>query len=467
MTVEMHEYERMRASLYGGFDQNLFARLLKDDRAAIGGPLQGTPHEFCQILYQLTKGELNKPNDSVAYEVVGKGGRDILKFSDGSLFKVVRAMGGLTGSLIVLTPFAPSMDDLLDSCSAPLERLVAGRLRIQDVYTAVANDYRREERRLEAEKASRERKVTRESTLEAVLTAIESAGSGQTVMVRGRQNIDALVKLGFVPGLVDNPDNWVDAEDFPGMRYCHERSGIEILLTAREKLQPIEELNRLEFFFLVNRSDGDPAAFRRMAAKFRETRQDGTAYSMKEFHDALLVLVKYPEELKGRTEEDLGLVANEVELVIDRRRELDKGILPYEAVFARDTRAIIDHIVKNRTSVVEIRKALDYFEYTGMIDAGYKAALHFEIRAAIAPKTAAAASFGDLLNDRRVKEIVAEVLRKIPRERLTTSSITLALTPYVRELGLGKLVMIRDRMLQLKEIVHHHKERGPLPPSGG
>ena len=79
------------------------------------------------------------------------------------------------------------------------------------------------------------------------------------------------MKLGFVPGLVDNPDNWVDAEDFPGMRYRHARSGIEILLTARERLQPIEELNRLEFFFLVNRSDDDPAAFGRMASKFRET----------------------------------------------------------------------------------------------------------------------------------------------------------------------------------------------------
>ena len=63
MTVEMHEYERMRARLFGGFDQNLFARLLKD-RTALTGPLQGTPHEFCQILYQLTKGELNRPNDA-------------------------------------------------------------------------------------------------------------------------------------------------------------------------------------------------------------------------------------------------------------------------------------------------------------------------------------------------------------------------------------------------------------------
>ena len=63
-----------------------------------------------------------------------------------------------------------------------------------------------------------------------------------------------------------------------------------------------------------------------------------------------------------------------------------------------------------------------------------------------------------MLNDKRVKEIVAEVLQKIPKERLTSSSITLALTPYVSELGFGKLVKIRDRMLQLKEIVHHHKE---------
>ena len=159
------------------------------------------------------------------------------------------------------------------------------------------------------------------------------------------------------------------------MRYRHARSGIEILLTARERFQPIEELNRLEFFFLVNRSDDDPAAFGKMDRKFRGNKEDGTPYSMKEFHDDLMVLVKYPEELKGRTEEDLGLVADEVELVIDRRQELDKGILPYEAVFNKDTQAIIDYILKNRIPVGEIRKALDYFEYTGMIDPQYKAAL--------------------------------------------------------------------------------------------
>jgi len=168
----------------------------------------------------------------------------------------------------------------------------------------------------------------------------------------------------------------------------------------------------------------------------------------------LLALVKYPEELKGRTEEDLGLMADEVEHVIDRRQKLDKGILPYEAVFSRDTRAIIDHIRKNRTPAREIRKALDYFEYTGMIDPQYKAALHQQIMAAAAERTAAAPERDDLMYDKRVKEIVADVLTKVPRERLTSRTITIALAPYVSELGFGRLVKIRERILQLKGMVH-------------
>ena len=463
MTVDMHEYERMRAKLFGGFEQNLFAKLLKD-RDTICGPVQGTPQEFSQILYQLTKGELNKPNDTVAYEVIGKGNKDILKFCDGSLFRIVKAMGGLTGSLIVITPYAPSREDLIDSRELPLARLVSGRLRIEDIYAPVANEYRREERSLAAEKAAEERRGSRASTLEAVLGTIEKARSGQTIMVRGRQNIDALVNLGFVPGLVDNPDNWIDAEDFPGMRYRHARTGIEMLLTAREKFQPIEELNRLEFFFLISRSDDDPAAFGRMVRKFRGAKKDGTPYSLNEFHDDLSVLVKYPEELKGRTEEDLGLVANEVGQVIDRRQVLDKGILPYEAVFHRDTRAIIDHIVQNRTTAGEIRKALDYLEYTGMLDPEYKADLQKQIKAATAPK-ADPDGLGDVLHDKRIKQIVMEVLQKIPRTHLTASSVTLALTPYVSELGFGKLVKIRDRMLQLKDLVHQHKKYAGHPAS--
>jgi hypothetical protein len=296
--------------------------------------------------------------------------------------------------------------------------------------------------------------MARESRLEAIVEIIEKAKSGETIMVRGQQNIEALINLGFVPGLVDNPDNWVDAEDFPGLRYRHARSGIEVLLTGRERFRPIEELNRLEFTFLVNRSDDGPAAFGRMVQKFREARRDGTPYSLKEFQGDLIALVKYPEELKDRTEEDLGLMADEVEHVIDQRQELDKGILPYEAVFSRNTPAIVDHIRRNRTPAREIQKALDYFEYTGMIDPQYKVALHQEITAATAERTGAAPDRDDDLYDKRVKEIVAEVLKKIPKERLTSRTITIALTPYVSVLGFGRLVKIRERILQLKGMVH-------------
>jgi hypothetical protein len=335
---------------------------------------------------------------------------------------------------------------------------VSDALMIRDAYKRVAEAYRREEVRQAADRAVSDARMARESRLEVILETIEKGKSGKMIMVRGQQNIDALVNLGFVPGLVDNPDNWIDAEDFPGLRYSHARTGIEVLLTGRERFRPIEELNRLEFFFMVHRSDDDPAAFGKMAQKFRGTTRDGTPYTLKEFHADLIALVKYPEELKGRTEEDLGLMADEVEHVIDRRQELDKGILPYEAVFSRDTEVIIDHIRKHRTPDREIRKALDYFEYTGMIDAQYKAVLHTRITAAAAEGTAAAPDRDDVLFDKRVKEIVADVLKKIPKERLTTKSITIALTPYVSELGFSRLVKIRERILQLKDMVRDQTE---------
>ena len=450
MITEM--YETVRRNLFGGHNQNAFIPLLKD-RAVIRGPIQGTPEEFSQILYELTRGELNKKNETVSYETIAKGKKNFLQFRDGSLFRVVKAKGVLGGSLIIVTPHLTSMDDLLDSQEMPLARLVSDSLMIQEAYKRVADEYRRVELRLAVDRAGAERRMSSESRLENIVETIETTKSGETIMVRGQQNIDALVNLGFVPGLVDNPDNWVDAEDFPGLRYRHARSGIEVLLTGRERFRPIEELSRLEFTFLVNRSDDDPTAFGRMIRKFRGTREDGTPYSMKEFHGDLIALVKYPEELKGRTEEDLGLMADEVEHVIDQRQELDKGILPYEAVFSKDTRAIIEHIQKNGTPAREIRKALDYFEYTGMIDPQYKAALYQQITAASAEGTEATPVDDAVLYDKRVKEIVVEVLKKIPKERLTSRTITLALAPYVSELGFGRLVRIRERILQLKGMV--------------
>lgn len=451
MTTEL--YDRVRRNLFGDGHQNALVQLLRD-RSAIKGPIQGTPEEFSQILYELTQGELDTRNEAVSYEAVAKGNKSILKFGDGSLFRVVKAKSQLGGALIVVTPHTPSIDDLLEARTMPLARLVSETLMIPDAYKRVAEEYKRGEVKRVAKRAVAEHKMARESRLETIVESIEKAKSGETIMVRGQQNIVALVNLGFVPGLLDNPDNWIDAEDFPGMRYSHAKSGNEVLLTGRERFRPIEELNRLEFIFLVNRSDDGPTAFKTMIRKFRGSKRDGTPYSLQEFQVDLITLVKYPEELKGRTEEDLGLMADEVEHVIDQRQVLDKGILPYEAVFKKDTATIIASIRKNGTPGREIRKALDYFEYTGMIDPQYKADLYRQITDATRERTGAAPDSDDMLHDKRVKEIVAEVLKKIPRERLTPLSITIALSPYVNELGFGRLVKIRDRILQLKEMVH-------------
>ncbi len=450
-------YERIRTKLFGGHKRNSFEPLLRD-RAEIRGPVRGTPEEFSQVLYELTRGELKKRNETVAYEAVAQERCALLKFRDGSLFRVVKAKDEILGPLVVITPYEPSLDDLLNSKEAPLAGLVSDVLMIREAFNRVADEYRREELHLAAAKAGAEIRMARESRLEAIVETIEGAKSGETIMVRGMQNIDALVRLGFVPCLVDNPDTWVDAEDYPGLRYRHDRSGIEMLLTGRERFRPIEELNKLEFYFLVNRSDDALAEFARMAGKFSVTRKDGTAYGAEEFRADLLALVKYPEELKGRTEEDLGIVADEVEVAIDRRQELDKGILPYEAVFRKDTQAIVDHVRRSRTPAGEVRKALDYFEYTGMIDGAYKAVLKERIAEAVSAPPAASPGLQDVLYDKRVKEIVADVLRKIPRERLTPLAVTIALTPYVNELGFGRLVKIRERILQLKDMVHDQQQ---------
>ncbi len=455
MSMELW-YERVRRKLNAGHP-NPFVPLLKN-RAGISGPIEGTAEAFSQIIYELSGGRLNQLCDIISCAQAQKGARDLLKFQDGSLFSVVRTRGGLAQTLIIVAPYTPQRGDPLTFPAMPLAYLVYDRLKIKDAFRSVANEYEREAIKNRAEQASEERRLERESNINEAIRSIENAGSGETIMIRGLPNIDALVRIGFVPSLVDNPDNWVDAEDFPGLRYRHEKSGVEILLTGREKLHPIEDLSRIALHFYVNRSDDDPPLFSLMRRKFRETQKDGTPYTTQEFHDDLVSLAKYPEELKDRTESDLGIMADEVGHAINRRRELDKGILPYEAVVKRDTQGILDYIVKKRVPTAEIRKALDFCEYTGVIDAAYKAELSRQIAKNIAADAAGAKSSVELLYDKRVKEIVAIVLKKIPRDQLTEKTITIAMAPYVNELGFGKLVKIRERILKLKDLVRDQQQ---------
>jgi len=72
MTTDM--YERMRTILFGGHHQNPFMPLITD-RAGIRGTIQGTPEEFSQILHELTRGELNKKNDTVPMRPLETGTR--------------------------------------------------------------------------------------------------------------------------------------------------------------------------------------------------------------------------------------------------------------------------------------------------------------------------------------------------------------------------------------------------------
>ena len=80
MTSEL--YEQVRRNLFGGHHQNAFVQLLRD-RAAVTGPVQGTPEEFSQLLYELTGGDVHSRNRTVSYEAVAGKSKDILKFADG------------------------------------------------------------------------------------------------------------------------------------------------------------------------------------------------------------------------------------------------------------------------------------------------------------------------------------------------------------------------------------------------
>jgi len=163
----------------------------------------------------------------------------------------------------------------IDGRSAPQSRttalrLVSDRLMIRDVYLRIANEYIREERRLAAEKAAAELRIARESRLDAILETIERAKSGQTIMVRGQQNIDALASLNFCSLSGGQPRFLGRCRGRPRDAVSPRAERDRGLLTARERFRPIEEMNRLEFYFLVHRSDDDPAAFERMARKYRE-----------------------------------------------------------------------------------------------------------------------------------------------------------------------------------------------------
>jgi hypothetical protein len=162
MSTEL--YERVRRNLFGDHHQNALVQILKD-RSVIGGPIQGTPEEFSQIVYELSQGELNKRNETVSYEAIAKGNKNTLKFRYGSLFRVVKVKGQISGALIVVTPHLPPMDDLLEAWEAPLARLVSDVLMIRDSYKRVVDEYRREELKLAADKAAAEMRMARKSRL--------------------------------------------------------------------------------------------------------------------------------------------------------------------------------------------------------------------------------------------------------------------------------------------------------------
>jgi hypothetical protein len=341
--------------------------------------------------------------------------------------------------------------------------------------------------------------------VDSLLKRIDNAKSGEVIFpIRGIKSIYALIDKGFVPGICDNPELWVDAEEYSTL-YGNGRNGDEeILLIGREKLQAVTEHDRIEYKFLVAKNKDKPQEFLAKLARFNRAKPGGEPRNWKEeFLKGLDILTKYPEELKNKTEADLDVMARAIDGVIVERSRIEEGLLPVDALFTRDTRKVLEVVFAANKPLSEIRKSLDYFEHTGMVQPAYKDSLYelikmeldgFVLYDHLANKdrertlefmqklahpeavdirkilegieikeiadnqtfkdyiyTNGAIAFSEV-HRKRVKEIVAMVLKSIPGN-IDAGNITIAMQPYIEELGLDELDRIKQRILVLKEVV--------------
>ena len=228
-----------------------------------------------------------------------------------------------------------------------------------------------------------------------------------------------------------------------------------------------------------------------------------------EFLRGLDVLTTYPEELKNKTEADLDVMAKAIDGVIGERSQVEEGLLPVDSLFQKDTRKVLEEVFAANKPLSEIRKTIDYFEHTGMVQPAYKDCLFELIKMELDgftlyehlankdrdktlqfmqnlrhPETvdirkilegievkevSGNQAFKDYIYNngavpaldihrKRVKEIVATVLKSIPG-RVDAENITIAMQPYIEELGLDELDRIRKRILELKEVVAERKRQ--------
>lgn len=468
-------YEKIRTKLYGGHEKNPLAPLTQNPKG-ITEPILVTPEQFSQILFELTDGDLNRSIEKVAYKVISKGMKNLLMFPDGGIIKLMKVKGKMEKELIRIDPYKIIDGESFYLHDMKLKDLISNdknRLGIIDTYNRVSLEYKKELSRIKLAKAAAESKITEESKLETAIKIIEKAENGATISIRGKANMEGLLNHGFQPHLVENPHDWVDREDFPGMYYRHEKSGIELILTVNEKFQPVEELSHVVFELSVVKSYEDDKPnpdFPEIKSKLMDTKKDGSTYTREDLIKDIIALVRYPDELKDRTENDLSLVITDLNKDIESREELGRGELgeekiPYDYLFNRQTPRIINHVLKNRPVAkkeqeqyfTDLRKRIDYFENTGIIDKKYKKELTAELKP-LEPTSEDKTQQKLILNYKRVKEISLMVFNNLPSGKLDPKLVTKALAPFYRELGLVKLVEIRNRIVNYKEMKHDSEQ---------
>jgi len=477
--------------------------LLQYMRSGFRG-LIGSPFNFCRALCAITDGMSGSRANSLTYGWYTLGGqkKDILTFRGNGAYEIICE---LNGEITMLSIDHHDFQRLKGRLSLHPLSVMISKFEMAKEFKAAVELYRKkqldERQRSEAEKIRAEQ----EDTIETVLRRIDKIPSDDPiVLIKGIKNIHALIEQGYVPGICDNPDLWVDAEDFASLYYKRRETGEEILLIGREKLQAITELSRIEYKFLVVKCKDKPGEFREKFLKFNRPKMYAPPRNWsEEFFQGLSVLTTYPEELKNRTVADLDVMAKVIDGVIVERSQIEEGLIPFDALFKKETRRILVDVLTAKKPLPEIRKSLDYLEHTGMVQPVYKDSLFellkmeaagivlydhlarqdqektlafiqqlpthhtidlrkilegIEIKAVSENQqfkeyiyTNGAVSSTEI-HKKRIKQIVTMVLKSIPGE-VNAENITIAMQPYIEELGLDELDRIKKRILELKAVV--------------
>ena len=222
--------------------------------------LTGSPYNFCRVLCEITEGNIGRTDreTGLQYGWYKAGGqkKDIIKFRDNAVYEIIFEINGeITLHAIDQSDYAR----LRHYLNLHPVSLLISKFEISKEYKAALDLYRKkqveERQRLEADK----NRTGQDDTVESLLRKIDTAKSGDVIFpVRGIKSIYALIEKGFQPGMCDNPDQWVDAEEFASLYFKNSTSEEEILLIGREKLQAVSEQDRIEYKFVVAKSTDKP-----------------------------------------------------------------------------------------------------------------------------------------------------------------------------------------------------------------